>query len=231
MKTKVIFFLIIFLVVSLSILEAQEETVMIVSGTIKDAQSNQFLSGVTISVPQSEFSPVTSDSKGNYKFILMVKTPIEVNFSKEGYTIFKKLLTPQKRVELEVKLVPRTDQLRIVMSEFSSNSRIKGRVEGLDPTKYGDYKILVYVLTDKWYIHPYAENKAGSGFAAITSDGTWSIRTTFRGYQSTRIAFLLTKMKVFARPSVEVVSSNPEQELLSEIESEAKLIQDAPPGI
>ena len=35
----------------------------------------------------------------------------------------------------------------------------------------GDLKILVYVLTNEWYIHPWTTPEPGRGYATIDQDG------------------------------------------------------------
>ena len=117
------------------------------------------------------------------------------------------------------------------MTEFVKGSYILGRVKNISPTEVKDYKIIVYVLTDKWYIHPYARDTEGFGYAKINSDGTWKIPTVFRGYQSYRTAFLLTQKSMKLPLFVEVVTNNPDQDLLVSIDYKKELIIKSPEGI
>jgi hypothetical protein len=210
--------------------QAQQSTVMIIMGDVKDSVTGNPISGTTISA-NIDVSPVQTDRNGNFRFIVMTPNPIVVKAYKEGYSTYEKLLSPQERVELSIRLTPQTSQVRIVMTSFRTNDSISGRVEGLSARDYKDYKILVYVLTNKWYIHPWAENVEGRGFANIRNDGTWRIGTVWRGYQAYRVAFLLTGQSTYSPPTVEIISDNPDKDLLSRIAPVAYSIIDAPVGI
>lgn len=120
---------------------------------------------------------------------------------------------------------------KIEMTEFKSNRYITGKIHGLSSSECNDYKLLVYVLTDRWYIHPWAENIEGRGYATINSDGTWKIDTIWRGYQAYRLAFLLTKSSIYPLSTIDVNDNNPDKSLLSKINTFASLIIEAPEGI
>jgi hypothetical protein len=45
-------------------------------------------------------------------------------------------------------------QPKITLLKAAKNDYIYGKVEGLNPKTYKDHKVLVYRLTDQWYIHP-----------------------------------------------------------------------------
>lgn len=85
--------------------------------------------------------------------------------------------------------------------EIVENSHIVGRVTGLDPSQYDQYKVLVYVKTDKWYIHPYERGGEGLSFAKINRDGSWSIGTVKRQFLADLVAALLVR-KDYAPPSI-----------------------------
>lgn len=85
--------------------------------------------------------------------------------------------------------------------EIVENSHIVGRVTGLDPAQHDQYKVLVYVKTDKWYIHPYERGGEGLSFAKINKDGTWSIGTVKRQFLADLVAALLVR-KDYAPPSI-----------------------------
>lgn len=215
-----------------SLVRAQEkEVVMIVSGHVKDSVTDSPIEQATIAVSNSDISPVQTDKNGKFKFIILASKPILMRVTKEGYAAYEKLLEPQGKIELTIKLEKPSSKKSVAMTEFRSKSYISGRVEGLSTSEYRDYKILVYVLTDKWYIHPWAENAEGRGYASIRDDGTWRISTVWRGYQAYRVAFLLTKRTTYAPPTVNVVSENPDSDLLSKIHFEAESIIEAPEGI
>lgn len=47
-------------------------------------------------------------------------------------------------------------QVSITIDQIIANERVSGYVRGLVPAEYSKYKVLFYVHTDQWYIHPYA---------------------------------------------------------------------------
>lgn len=211
---------------------AQKSVVMVIKGNVKDSVSNNPIAGAKLSALNVDVFPVQTDQNGDFRFIVMASSPVEIKVSKSGYSPFEKLLKPQERVELNVRLVPmEMEEIRITMTHFQRNSHIWGQIEGLSPEHYGEYKILVYVLTNKWYIHPWADSREGRGFASIRSDGTWKIGTIWRGYQAYRVAFLLCAKSSYSPPTVEVISDDPEQDLLSKINVVAYSIIEAPRGI
>lgn len=209
--------------------QAKQGIVMIITGNVEDVVTGSPIAGATISA-DIDVSPVQTDQNGNFKFIIMLSNPIEIKVSKQGYNTFEKILIPQERTNLAVRLHPQTSQIKIIMTNFQSNSYISGQVKGLSPTERENYKVLVYVLTNKWYIHPWAENIEERGFASIRDDGTWRIATVWRGYQAYCVAFLLTNRSTIPPPSVEVTSDS-QQDLLSKIHPIAHLIIEAPKGI
>ena len=211
--------------------QAQKSVVMIITGNVKDSITGGPVTGATISAENIDLSPVQSDNNGEFKFIIMTSNPVMLQVNKERYKTFEKLLTLQERVDLNIRLIPHKTQTRIIFSDFRKNSHISGRIEGLPPSEFEDYKILVYVLTDKWYIHPWAENAEGRGYASISNDGTWKIGTVWRGYQAYRVAFLLTKKTTYPPSTVKVISDNTDQYLLAKIKHMANLIIEAPRGI
>ena len=89
--------------------------------------------------------------------------------------------------------------IRIV--EIVANSHIVGRVHGLDPTQYDEYKVVVYVKTDKWYIHPYERGGEGLSYAKINRDGSWEIETVKRRFLANIVAVLIVK-KDYSPPSI-----------------------------
>lgn len=122
-------------------------------------------------------------------------------------------------------------ETRLTMSAFQSNNYIEGKVEGIPAEEYEKYQILVYVLTDKWYLHPWAKNKEGMGFSTIQGDGTWRISTVWRGHQAYRVAFLLTERTLEPPSVIPVEQGDRNKPLLAAIPAKAHLIIKAPGGI
>ncbi|HHT9126537.1 MAG TPA: hypothetical protein ACFYD6_12065 [Candidatus Brocadiia bacterium] len=81
----------------------------------------------------------------------------------------------------------------ISIDKIVENQYIQGRVFGMDASKYSQYKVIVYVLTDKWYIHPYAIGGEGKSYASIDSNGTWSIPTLKREFGAYKVAALIVE--------------------------------------
>lgn len=209
---------------------ASQDVVMIITGTVQDDATRQAVEGASVSAGV-DVSPVYSGKDGAFRFIIMSSAPVMLRVSKQGYESFEKLVTPQERIDLSVKLKPSAQKPTILFSSFHRGSEITGRIVGLTANSCKDYKVLVYVLTDKWYIHPWAQNSPGRGYATIADDGSWRISTVWRGYQAYRVAFLLVKMGGHAPPTVTTYGGDPDADLLVQIPGIAHLIMEAPEGI
>jgi len=81
----------------------------------------------------------------------------------------------------------------IKILEIESDEFIKGKIEGVKPEDYSKYKVVVYVKTDKWYIHPYERGGPGKSYANIKEDGTWTIGTIKREFPANHVAALLVR--------------------------------------
>jgi hypothetical protein len=71
----------------------------------------------------------------------------------------------------------------IKVEEIVKNSHIKGHVTGLAETSLEDFKVLFYVKTNKWYVHPYQFNHnqpSGYSWAELTAGGKFWNRSVFR---------------------------------------------------
>lgn len=105
-------------------------------------------------------------------WLVMCLTPLQANES-----LAFKPTTPDKQVTIEVQKFLAED--------------IRGRVTGLPSSKCSDYKIIVYVRTDKWYIHPYVDRGDGLSFARLGQSCDWKIETVTRAITPSEIAFLV----------------------------------------
>ncbi len=79
----------------------------------------------------------------------------------------------------------------ITIDQITANDQVSGMVEGLDPAHYDRYKVVFYVHTDQWYLHPYAGQGEGMSWAPIQTNGAWQMRTIQREYQSDSVAALI----------------------------------------
>lgn len=90
-------------------------------------------------------------------------------------------------------LVKAQEDLRIGIHEIEKEESIKGTVTGLTVGGTAAYKVVVYVKTDRWYIHPYESGGEGKSWAAVMPDGTWKIPTVRREFPASKIAALLVE--------------------------------------
>ncbi len=210
---------------------AAEEVAMVVSGEVIDANTEEPIQGAIVSVQDSDINPVTTNDEGRFKFVILCSEPITVKIGKEGYKTHTKDVSPQSRFNLLASLDRDTTRPEIVMTDFVSRAQILGTVTGIPSGDHGKYKVLVYVLTDKWYIHPSAVGSEGHGYAQVNRDGTWRIGTVFRGYQATLVAFLLVPKETLAPAVVEIFQMDPAGALLARIDIVAKQVIEAPRGI
>lgn len=99
-----------------------------------------------------------------------------------------------------VSLVRAQDQSpAIQIKSITANQSIEGVVLGIsDPRKI---KIIVYLKTDRWYLHPYADRDEGESWAKIDRGGYWSLPTVKRAFKATAIAALVVPMS-FDAPGV-----------------------------
>jgi hypothetical protein len=133
-------------------------------------------------------------------------------------------------MQLDVRLA--SSRVQIKMVDFRSQAYIKGKVTGLDQKEYNRYKLVVYVLTDQWYIHPFAVNEVGRGFATIDPQGNWELQTVWRGYQAFKVAFLLVAKEVYVPSPIPLSAGPPESSLLAAVKcGDRYLVIDAPKGI
>lgn len=84
-------------------------------------------------------------------------------------------------------------EISISIDRIVANEVISGYVRGLRSADYPKYKVIVYVHTDSWYIHPYAGQGEGLSWASIREDGTWRIQTVQRQFKADRVAALIVR--------------------------------------
>jgi hypothetical protein len=102
----------------------------------------------------------------------------------------------------------------ISITSITANHRITGTVVGLPEEDYVNFKVIVYVHTDQWYIHPYAGQDEGKSWASVEAGGNWQIQTVQREFKADKIAALLVKRN-YPEPS--------RTESLERIQSTAKV--------
>ena len=77
---------------------------------------------------------------------------------------------------------------RVTIDRIDENNSIAGHVEGLDRTTAKGYRVVVYVHTDMWYMHPYAGQGEGKSSSSISDDGSWSVETVKRDFLADQVA-------------------------------------------
>jgi hypothetical protein len=71
----------------------------------------------------------------------------------------------------------------IKITQIVKNSHIQGKVTGLAETSLEDFKVIFYVKTNRWYVHPYQYNQnqpSGYSYSDLTAGGNFWIRSVFR---------------------------------------------------
>ncbi len=77
--------------------------------------------------------------------------------------------------------------VEISIETIESNQIISGFVRGLEAEEIPRHRVVVYVHTDMWYIHPYAGQGEGLSWAAIQKDGKWVIETVRRKFRADKL--------------------------------------------
>jgi hypothetical protein len=82
----------------------------------------------------------------------------------------------------------------IKVTEIVKNSHIQGVVSGLNESSLEDFKMIFYVKTNHWYVHPYQYNQnqpSGYSYSDLTSGGNFWIRSVFRVPAKEMVAILV----------------------------------------
>lgn len=198
-------------------------------GVVKDESTGNPIENCLIETNIEGVSKVLTDVNGKYRFYLRTNSDFILTATKNGYEPYSRHFNNDAVIQADLLLKPITRAtVSIVMTDFQSGRYIKGRLLGTDTGEYSRLKLLVYVLTNKWYIHPYASNTEGKGYAKIKSDGTWLIETVWRLNQAFKVAFLIVD-KNYTPPSI--IDGDSGQDLLDKIQPIYQSIIEAPEGI
>jgi Carboxypeptidase regulatory-like domain len=204
--------------------------VTVVSGTVRD-QGGSPLQGVSLHVKGANLSDIATDSDGWFRLAIVdVPGEIPLRFSRTGFED-KVLAVQPQAAEIKLDVVLKRKSLAVSLTEFERGRWIRGKVSGLASGEEAKLKVLVYVLTNKWYIHPEAVATPGLGFAVIDPAGRWEIASVWRGFQATKLAVLVVPKDAWAPPTVEPGEVRPEDTLCSRLVPLAFSILEAPAGI
>lgn len=83
---------------------------------------------------------------------------------------------------------------KVSVTQIVKNSHIQGSVSGLNETSLEDFKMVFYVKTNNWYVHPYEYNPAqpsGYSYSDLTAGGNFWIRSVFRTPAKKMLAILV----------------------------------------
>lgn len=82
---------------------------------------------------------------------------------------------------------------KILITDFIKDDSISGIVKNISPNEYKNYKVIVYVKTNKLYIHPFEDGGERLTFSFIDSSGNWWVNSKNRFPEPLKIcAFLVS---------------------------------------
>lgn len=82
----------------------------------------------------------------------------------------------------------------ISVTQIVRNSHIQGAVSGLKETSLENFRMIFYVYTNKWYVHPYQYHEhqtSGYSYSDLTSGGEFWIRSVLRTPAKRMVAVLV----------------------------------------
>ncbi|MBU1235520.1 MAG: hypothetical protein KJ634_00535 [Gammaproteobacteria bacterium] len=105
----------------------------------------------------------------------------------------------------------------ITIDKIVAGKQITGHIQGLAPQAASKYKVLVYVHTDRWYIHPYAGQGEERTWASVKEDGSWQVQTVQREFRADSVAALLVLRSVPEPNRVESLTNIPYQAAITKV--------------
>ncbi len=82
----------------------------------------------------------------------------------------------------------------VTVDEIVKNSHIKGHVTGLPTDSLDKFKVVFYVKTNRWYVHPYVyspEQGEGYSYSNLNTNGEFQIKTVRRNVPATKMAVVV----------------------------------------
>jgi hypothetical protein len=82
----------------------------------------------------------------------------------------------------------------VVVDSITPNEYITGHVSGLPTAAYEKFKVVFYVKTNIWYVHPYAYYEGqdeGYSYSNLNDNGEFKVRTIKRSVPSKELAAVL----------------------------------------
>jgi hypothetical protein len=155
------------LLIFLSITSLKAQKVEKIWGEVLDFSNQNAIENATIQIVGNPLSTKT-DSKGNFSvFIENAPGKVTLRITKEDYERYELELSLPINQLIEIRL-KKIDKPTISIAGAIIGSKIWGTINGIAPNK--KYKMIAYLYTDKYYIHPWANSQQ-----IISSNGEWSI--------------------------------------------------------
>ena len=82
----------------------------------------------------------------------------------------------------------------VAVDEIVKNSHIKGHIRGLPTDAYEKFKVVFYVKTNRWYVHPYTHyegQEEGYSYSNLNANGEFQVKTVRRDVPSKKMAVVL----------------------------------------
>lgn len=155
------------LIVLISFISLKAQKVEKVWGEVLDFSNQLGIENATIQIVGNPNSTKT-DSKGN--FSIFVENPpniLTIRIIKEDYELYEIELSLPLSQLVEIRL-KKVEKPTISITGAKIGSKITGTINGIAPNR--KYKIIAYLFTDKYYIHPWANSHQ-----IVSSNGEWAI--------------------------------------------------------
>jgi hypothetical protein len=82
---------------------------------------------------------------------------------------------------------------QVTIKDIIENTTITGGSSNVPAEPHATACVVVYVHTDVWYIHPYADAGLDKSYALIESNGDWQLATVKRQFPANKIAAIILK--------------------------------------
>ena len=85
-------------------------------------------------------------------------------------------------------------QTEVSIDSIVRNESIEGHIRGLPQDAYDKFKVVFYVKTNLWYIHPYSHYEGqdeGYSYSKIDENGNFKVKTVLRQIPSKELAAVL----------------------------------------
>lgn len=90
--------------------------------------------------------------------------------------------------------------VEVNIDSIEKNEWITGHVKGLPEDALEKFKMIFYVKTNRWYIHPFAGAGEGETYAKLNENGEFKIRTVKRNVSATKLVAVLVPIPVKIKP-------------------------------